>query len=247
MRPRSGKTSAAPGRSTAPAAAWGGLFLVVAAIASGAPIVAVRIRLHQGAAVSKALKAIATPTTTRSGARGKAPAPVVHPLPDWVNVLGAIVLIGVVVVLVGYGAWRVWQARPLAVEDESLLAAQAVGPDPLATRAAVARSLRRLLEGPLPEGDPRADVLARWGGLEAAVGQLGSARAATETAAELTTRVLGELAVDPVALASLYLHYRSARFSPAPVLPADAEECTRLLKVVLGSLEVRPIMAATSP
>lgn len=69
----------------------------------------------------------------------------------------------------------------------------------------------------LSEGDPRNGVVACWVALEDAVHRSGLAQDRSETAAELTQRVLGRWDVDPVAIATLSEVYREARFSRHPV------------------------------
>ena len=69
----------------------------------------------------------------------------------------------------------------------------------------------------LSEGDPRNAVVACWVALEEAVHRSGLTPDRSETAAELTQRVLGRWDVDPAAIATLSEVYREARFSRHPV------------------------------
>lgn len=82
----------------------------------------------------------------------------------------------------------------------------------------------------LSEGDPRNAVVACWVALEEAVHRSGLKPDRSETAAELTQRVLGRWEVDPVAIAALSEAYREARFSRHPV---SEEQRT----VAVGALE----------
>ena len=69
----------------------------------------------------------------------------------------------------------------------------------------------------LSEGDPRNGVVACWVALEEAVQRSGLERDKSETAAELTTRVLNRWQVDPTSITALSEAYREARFSRHPV------------------------------
>lgn len=69
----------------------------------------------------------------------------------------------------------------------------------------------------LSEGDPRNAVVACWVALEEAVHRSGLKPNRSETAAELTHRVLGRWDVDPAAITALSDAYREARFSRHPV------------------------------
>lgn len=69
----------------------------------------------------------------------------------------------------------------------------------------------------LSEGDPRNAVVACWVALEDAVHRSGLRPDRSETAAELTHRVLGRWDVDPTAITVLSDAYREARFSRHPV------------------------------
>lgn len=69
----------------------------------------------------------------------------------------------------------------------------------------------------LSEGDPRNAVVACWVALEDAVHRSGLRPDRSETAAELTHRVLGRWDVDPDAITALSDVYREARFSRHPV------------------------------
>lgn len=73
----------------------------------------------------------------------------------------------------------------------------------------------------LTEGDPRNAVVACWVALEDAVHRSGLKQDRSETAAELTQRVLGRWDVDPDAITTLSEAYREARFSRHPVTEAQ--------------------------
>lgn len=69
----------------------------------------------------------------------------------------------------------------------------------------------------LTEGEPRNAVVACWVALEEAVDRSGLTTDPSETAAELTTRVLGRWQVEPSAISDLSEAYREARFSRHPI------------------------------
>ncbi|TQM96139.1 uncharacterized protein DUF4129 [Ornithinimicrobium humiphilum] len=69
----------------------------------------------------------------------------------------------------------------------------------------------------LSEGDPRNAVVACWVALEEAVRRSGLPPERSETAVELTSRVLGRWQVDEDAIRTLCDAYREARFSRHPV------------------------------
>ena len=82
-------------------------------------------------------------------------------------------------------------------------------PDVAATVSADAAQQRAALR----RGRPRNAIVECWLRLEAAVVAAGIEREPSDTAAELTERVLAEHHVDPAALATLAALYREARFS----------------------------------
>ena len=82
----------------------------------------------------------------------------------------------------------------------------------------------------LTEGDPRNAVVACWVALEDAVDRSGLVTDPSETAAELTTRVLGRWQVDPSAIVDLSEAYREARFSRHPVTEAQRRSAVDALR-----------------
>lgn len=98
--------------------------------------------------------------------------------------------------------------RREAVEEEELVALLEATSDEVRYQA-------------LSEGDPRNAVVACWVALEDAVHRSGLRRDRSETAAELTQRVLGRWEVDPQAITALSEAYREARFSRHPVSEAQ--------------------------
>lgn len=91
------------------------------------------------------------------------------------------------------------ERRALAEEDELVALLEATSDD-VRYRA-------------LSEGDPRNGVVACWVALEEAVQRSGLERDRSETAAELTARVLNRWQVDPASITALSEAYREARFS----------------------------------
>ena len=89
-------------------------------------------------------------------------------------------------------------------------------PDDFVVLADVASSVTADAEAQhaaLRRGRPRDAIVDCWLRLEAAVIDAGVARLPSDTATELTERVLAEHRVDPSALAGLAALYREARFS----------------------------------
>ncbi|WP_097186821.1 DUF4129 domain-containing protein [Ornithinimicrobium cerasi] len=91
----------------------------------------------------------------------------------------------------------------------------------------------------LAEGDPRNGVVACWVALEEAVQRAGLRASASETAAELTSRVLSRWEVDPRAIADLSDAYREARFSRHPVTEEQREAAVDALDRIHADLRRR--------
>lgn len=91
----------------------------------------------------------------------------------------------------------------------------------------------------LSEGDPRNGVVACWVALEDAVQRSGLERNDSETAAELTTRVLRRWEVDEEAIVSLSEAYREARFSRHPVTDSQRDRAVAALETIHADLRRR--------
>lgn len=91
----------------------------------------------------------------------------------------------------------------------------------------------------LSEGDPRNGVVACWVALEEAVQRAGLRRSRSETAAELTARVLSRWEVDPQAITDLSEAYREARFSRHPVTEEQRERAVDALDRIHADLRRR--------
>jgi hypothetical protein len=91
----------------------------------------------------------------------------------------------------------------------------------------------------LSEGDPRNGVVACWVALEEAVQRAGLRRNRSETAAELTARVLSRWEVDPQAIRDLSDAYREARFSRHPVTEEQREAAVDALERIHADLRRR--------
>lgn len=91
----------------------------------------------------------------------------------------------------------------------------------------------------LTESDPRNAVVACWVALEEAVQHSGLRRDPTETAAELTSRVLGRWQVDETAIATLSAAYREARFSRHPVSEQERDRAVEALRRIHEDLRTR--------
>lgn len=84
----------------------------------------------------------------------------------------------------------------------------------------------------LSEGDPRNAVVACWVALEDAVHRSGLTPERSETAAELTHRVLARWDVDPGAITALSEVYREARFSRHPVTEEQRSTAVDALELI---------------
>lgn len=91
----------------------------------------------------------------------------------------------------------------------------------------------------LAEGDPRNGVVACWVALEEAVQRAGLQRNRSETAAELTERVLRRWEVDTRAITGLCDAYREARFSRHPVTEEQREAAVDALERIHTDLRRR--------
>jgi hypothetical protein len=91
----------------------------------------------------------------------------------------------------------------------------------------------------LSEGDPRNGVVACWVALEEAVGRAGLRQSRSETAAELTARVLARYEVDATAITDLSDAYREARFSRHPVTEEQRDAAVDALERIHADLRRR--------
>ncbi len=147
---------------------------------------------------------------------------------DWL-LIGFLVMVVVVILMV----LRMLLDRqrderePLGVEDDEELVAllEASGED-VRYRA-------------LAEGDPRNAVVACWVALEDAVRRSGLRQDLSETAAELTRRVLSRWDVDATAIRELSETYREARFSRHPVSEQQRDRAVAALERIHEDLRRR--------
>ncbi|MDO5738959.1 MAG: DUF4129 domain-containing protein [Ornithinimicrobium sp.] len=91
----------------------------------------------------------------------------------------------------------------------------------------------------LSEGDPRNGVVACWVALEEAVQRSGLSRNRSETAAELTERVLSRWEVDAEAITTLSHAYREARFSRHPITDDQRDAAVHALDRIHTDLRRR--------
>jgi hypothetical protein len=93
----------------------------------------------------------------------------------------------------------------------------------------------------LREGDPRNAIVACWVAIEDAIERAGIARNPAETSTELTTRVVGLVAIDTTAIQALGGLYREARFSQHDLGEEQRERAIALLTQLSRQLgEHRP-------
>lgn len=156
----------------------------------------------------------------------------------WAVLAGTAVLM-VVLVIGLLVAIRQYLHRPSGLRVRSRVPAPAV-PD----AADAAADERRRLQGQVlagladmeQDGDPRRAIIACWLGLERAAAAAGTPRAASETPADLATRVLAAHAVRPRALAVLAGLYREARYSVHPLTSAHRDTAREALQDVHADL-----------
>lgn len=111
-------------------------------------------------------------------------------------------------------------------EDEELVALLEASGDDVRYRA-------------LSEADPRNAVVACWVALEEAVRRSGLRDDPSETASELTIRVLGRWQVDQAAITDLSEAYREARFSRHPVSEQQRDRAISALERIHEDLRQR--------
>jgi hypothetical protein len=125
------------------------------------------------------------------------------------NLLATLLLLGIglALFLAARAAWRHrWRApaKPVELDFEVL-----PGPE---LAQAISAGLDEQLAA-VAEGSPRNGIVACWVRLEETVAEAGVRPRPSETSAELATRVLHALDVDPRAVGTLAGLYREARFS----------------------------------
>ena len=118
------------------------------------------------------------------------------------------------------------ETRRAADDDEELIALLDASGEDVRYRA-------------LSEGDPRNGVVACWVALEQAVHASGLREDLSETAAELTARVLGRWQVDATAITDLSQAYREARFSRHPVTEEQRRRAVAALERIHADLQAR--------
>lgn len=91
----------------------------------------------------------------------------------------------------------------------------------------------------LAEADPRNGVVACWVALEESVHRSGLREDLSETAAELTSRVLGRWQVDQQAISDLSEAYREARFSRHPVTEEQRAAAVKALERIHADLQAK--------
>ncbi|MGC5583224.1 DUF4129 domain-containing protein [Ornithinimicrobium sp. W1679] len=138
----------------------------------------------------------------------------------------AVILTGVLLILRALLRRGRRERDPVEEPDEELLALLDASGEEVRYRA-------------LTEGDPRNAVVACWVALEDAVDRSGLATDPSETAAELTARVLGRWQVDPSAITDLSEAYREARFSRHPVTEEQRRSAVEALRRIHEDLHRR--------
>lgn len=162
------------------------------------------------------------------------------PLTDWsftfAMVLWLLVLVTTLALLVKWLARQRVEGmeRRALVEEEELLALLDATSDEVRYQA-------------LSEGDPRNAVVACWVALEDAVHRSGLKQDRSETATELTRRVLGRWDVDPAAITTLSEAYREARFSRHPVTEEQRTLAVHALERIHVDLRRRAEAHAQQP
>ena len=149
----------------------------------------------------------------------------------WVWLVTALFLMAVLTTVLLVVRWLAKQRyeekeRRAAAEEDELVALLEATSDDVRYRA-------------LSEGDPRNGVVACWVALEDAVQRSGLERDRSETAAELTTRVLSRWEVDPAAITDLSEAYREARFSRHPVTEDQRTAAVEALERIHADLRRR--------
>jgi len=155
---------------------------------------------------------VATPISGPPTTPGPVPAGVTSVL-RVVFVLACLAVAALLVLLAVRLARRSGWRRDRRFPDGSALPANPIRPVPQVLDVAVAAGLVELAD----ESDPRGAVINSWVRLERVAEQVGAARAASDTPADLAARLLTEHAVPADVLDRLTALYRAARYSPHPV------------------------------
>ncbi len=162
------------------------------------------------------------------------------PVTDWsftfAMVLWLLVVVTTVALLVRWLARQRVEGldRKALVEEEELAALLDATSDEVRYQA-------------LSEGDPRNAVVACWVALEDAVHRSGLKQDRSETATELTRRVLGRWDVDQLAITTLSEAYREARFSRHPVTEEQRTLAVDALERIHVDLRRRAAAHARQP
>ncbi len=196
------------------AAAVVALLLVVVAAASG-PVDVVTAPVSSATATLPSVTPTSAPATrTPDLATRTLPGQAEIPeLPELVVFLVKVLVYALglfILVLLGQAAWRGaprWRSRTL---PPTVVVALPDVPEELTASADARMAL-------LMQGSPRNAVVACWLDLEETAASAGLPRAAHETSAEYTTRVLTIWRVGPQSLSGLAALYREARFSRHPL------------------------------
>lgn len=153
----------------------------------------------------------------------------------WMRVLA--VAVGLLLVrwawIVVTGWWQIWrersrERRSVPPRAGTALEGGADGPPVTFDLEARLSALRR--------GTPRNAIVACWCELEDDVAAAGIPRAAAETTAEYTERVLAGASVDAAAVVELADAYREARFSSHPLDDLARERAVSAVRRVHASL-----------
>ena len=147
---------------------------------------------------------------------------------DWLLIGFLFIVVTVILMVIKLLLGRK-RREPLALtpeDDEELVALLEASGDDVRYRA-------------LSESDPRNAVVACWVALEEAARRSGLRDDPSETAAELTTRVLGRWQVDADAIGSLSAAYREARFSRHPVTEEQRDQAIAALERIHEDLRQR--------
>jgi len=224
-------------------AVLGGTLLTLAALAAaGGPLLSAhpaRWRPH----LLSVPRSTPSPDSVSHAATGlgyaKTPPPPSTPVPHWVTLAAAVVVIAgftLFLALLAAALLRssVWRALVPAIDAE---ASPTVSNEADEQREQFAARVDAALADLDSSPDPRAAVIASWRRLEFAVADVGVDRAPSETPGELSQRVVASLAIDPQPLVRLNRLYRAARYSPTPVAEADRDSARDALRSVRSELD----------
>lgn len=176
-----------------------------------------------------------TPSTLPSESGTMPPDETGQMLPDWLTTLLGLLCVVVVVAVALTVTWYLLRDRIRLRPDTPEGDPVAVGMRTEEVRAALQAGIDDLAEG----NDPRTAVIACWLRLEKAAAAAGTPRAATDTAADLVTRMLASHAVTEPVLDRFAEVYRQARYAPHVVDETMRDEArdalTRLRAELTGA------------